>query len=406
MPEPLQTDGRSAQCRVVVVWIDWYAYHLARFDGLLSAFGRNGEVVGIEWVGGVGVHAGMKFREERSAALPVETLMPTESWRSADKLALARMTWARLSRLRPQMVLVPGYYTLPAIATALWARTHGATSVLMSESTAFDHPRTGWKEWLKAKTLRALFSWAVVGGRAHRRYLAQLSFPPERIRGCYDVVGNDLLRTGAAHLRRTSSAARHGLPSEFFLFVGRMADEKNVGGLLRAWLSYRESGGQWSLVLAGDGPALPSLRHILTGSRFAKDVIFAGHKGSQELLPFYAFAACFVLPSTREPWGLVVNEAMATELPVIVSTRCGCAEDLVEDGDNGFLFNPADPAALTRCLAVMASLDAEQRDRMGLSSASRIAAFSPESFGREVATIADASLLPTAASQQAMERAA
>ncbi len=381
----------SPRCRVAVVWIDWYPYHVARFRGLVSAF--NGEVAGIELVGGVGVHAGLKFREELPAELPITTLMPNVSWREASHLRLASMVWRELSRLEPEVVLVPGYYTLPGLATALWARVHGAKSVLMTESCAFDHSRTGWREKLKSLGLRMLFSWAVTGGRAHVAYLQQLGFPLDRVTGFYDVVDNEFLHNGCRSVRSEPGAARveSGLStSPYFLYVGRLAEEKNVSTLVTSWIAYRNAGGSWPLVLVGEGPESNELRKLAAACIFAKDIIFPGLRSASELLPFYAFAGCFVLPSSREPWGLVVNEAMAAALPVLVSNHCGCAADLLTEGVNGYSFEPFDGGQLTGLLHRMESLTAEQRALMGAASAQAIEVFSPQSFGRSILEISTA----------------
>lgn len=372
----------TSKPRVAVIWIDWYAYHVARFRGLLAAM--PGQVAGIELVGGIGVHAGLKFREELPADLPIQTLLPERSWREASQWQLARMLWQALSRLDPEVVLVPGYYTLPALAAAVWARLHGSASVLMTESTAGDHQRMGWKEWLKGLGLRALFGWAVSGGKAHVDYLHQLGFPASRIAGCYDVVDNAMFATGTAALRATATDA----PSKAFLYVGRLAEEKNVAGLLHAWLQYRAEGGDRPLVLVGDGPEAATLKALAAGSPFAEAVSFPGLRSSRELLPFYADAGCFVLPSTREPWGLVVNEAMAAGLPVLVSDRCGCAPDLVHEGVNGWVFDPEDGARLTALLHTVAALSPEDAARMGRASAEIVAGYTPFKFGQAIASIA------------------
>lgn len=378
-----------ARCRVAVIWIDWYAYHVARFEGLARTPELRGAVAGIEMVGGIGVHAGLKFREELPAGLPVETLMPDQSWGEAGQLRLARAVWQALDRLHPEVVLVPGYYTLPAVAAAVWARVHGRTGVLMTESTAADHQRSPWKERLKGWLIRGLFRWAVAGGVAHVRYLRQLGFPADRIARFYDVVDNERFRTEAAELRRAGSPAEAGLPATpYFLYVGRLAPEKNVEALLRAWLGYREAGGAWPLVLVGDGPSAAGLRAEVAASRFGGEVHFAGLRGSRELPPFYAFAGCFVLPSTREPWGLVVNEAMASGLPVIVSDRCGCAKDLVVQGRNGLTFDPAVERELGDCLHLLSGFSAEKLAAMRTESLERIAGYSPANFGLEIARIA------------------
>ncbi len=372
-------------CDVAVIWIDWYAYHVARFLGLEETPSLMGRVVGLELVSGVGVHPGLRFREAVPEGLAVETLMPGVSWREASKVHLAMALWRRLTFLQPRVVLVPGYYTLPAIAAALWARLHRRESVLMTESTAFDHRRNFLRELLKKTMLRVLFGWAVTGGRAHVRYLKQLGFPVERILGSYDVVNNEAISGGTAALRASTPPTDACDP--YFLFVGRLAPEKNLHTLLRSWLKYRAAGGAWPLVLAGDGPERVALRQQLQDSPYAADVHFTGLLSLEELLPQYAGAGCFVLPSSREPWGLVVNEAMAAHLPVLVSTHCGCCEDLVQDGKNGFAFAPHDEEALTALLGRMAAMPAAQRSVFGQRSGEIIAGYTPRDFGRTIASI-------------------
>ena len=126
-------------------------------------------------------------------------------------------------------------------------------------------------------------------------------------------------------------------------------------------------------------------------SAFAAEVHFPGLRTSHQLLPYYAFAGCFVLPSTREPWGLVTNEAMAAGLPVLVSNRCGCAPDLVLEGQNGFTFDPTSLPALTAHLHAVEALSTDARNIMGTASSAIIRGYSPAGFGRSIASIAAAS---------------
>jgi len=69
-----------------------------------------------------------------------------------------------------------------------------------------------------------------------------------------------------------------------------------------------------------------------------------------DLPEFYRVASACILASVSETWGLVVNEAMASGLPVLVSHRCGCVPDLVQEGVNGFTFDPLDMEELTRLM--------------------------------------------------------
>ena len=283
--------------------------------------------------------------------------------------------------------MVPGYATLPALAAAVWARVHQRPSILMTESTQHDHVRTVWKEGVKSALIRFLFNFAVAGGKAHIRYLEQLAFPLDHIARFYDVVDNQTLSSRTAELRN-SNARSISLPrSPYFLYVGRLAPEKNVEGLLSAWLLYRAQGGRWPLVLVGDGPSARQLKEQARTSGFTSGVHFAGLRNSEELPLYYAFAGCFVLSSTREPWGLVVNEAMASSLPVLVSSRCGAAEDLVEEGRNGFTFDPTSEQQLARYMCCISTLSSDSRQDMGDQSLQMISAYSPHNFGREIASL-------------------
>ena len=377
----------SQQLRLAVIWVDWYAYHVARLKGLLSIPELAGRVAGIELVGGIGVHQGLKFREDLPEDLPIHTLLPNSSWQQAGQLRLAILLWRKLSALNPASVMIPGYATLPALAAAVWARGHRRPSILMTETTPYDHVRVPWKEQVKSALVRTLFNFAVTGGKAHIRYLEQLSFPHDHIARYYDVVDNDLLTLRAEELRH-SKARSISLPrSPYFLYVGRLAPEKNVEGLLAAWFLYRSRGGKWPLVLVGDGPSSEALRYEARNSDFAEGVHFAGLRTSHELPLYYAFAGCFVLSSTREPWGLVVNEAMASGLPVLVSSRCGAAEDLVEEGRNGYTFDPTSEHQLAQYMSRISSLSADSRQSMGQQSLQLISAYSPHNFGQQVAAL-------------------
>jgi glycosyltransferase involved in cell wall biosynthesis len=96
----------------------------------------------------------------------------------------------------------------------------------------------------------------------------------------------------------------------------------------------------WELVLLGDGPLRPTLGSQIDALGLEKHVFMHGFKQYAELPVYYGLARAFIHASTTEQWGLVVNEAMASGLPVLVSNRCGCAMDLVSEASTGFTFDP------------------------------------------------------------------
>lgn len=374
-----------------VIWIDWYSYHVSRFRALVDNDRLRGRVTGIELVGGCGVHRGLKFRDNNRQGLPIRSLLPDADWDRASQWRLARRLWCQLDDLQPSTVLVPGYYTLPALAAACWARVNRKRSVLMSETTRFDHSRSMPRELIKKALARLLFDYGIAGGKPHARYLRELGFKSDKIGRFYDVVDNDYYMRASDGARRRPEAFRElRLPPNYFLYVGRLSPEKNIDGLIREYVRYVARGGTWQLVLVGDGPQRAELERLAHESDVADRIRFEGLRNTHETIPYYSFANCFVLPSTREPWGLVVNEAMAASLPVLVSDRCGCAEDLVSEGVNGFIVNPQQPGEMAGMFTHMESISVDARNQMGAASRRIVSAYSPQHWADEVARISNA----------------
>ncbi|MCL5744439.1 MAG: glycosyltransferase [Acidobacteria bacterium] len=190
----------------------------------------------------------------------------------------------------------------------------------MSESNQDDYRRKWWVELGKRALVTCLFAGAVVGGKRAKQYMASLGLAGTNVATGYDVVDNHFFSERTVLIRTSGSEREGALTAPYFLYVGRLAPEKNIYALIQAFDSYRKAGGAWNLLLVGDGPLAADLRNHAAGLACAGAICFAGHKTAAELARYYAYATCFVLPSRREPWGLVVNEAMAAGLPVIGSS--------------------------------------------------------------------------------------
>ena len=286
-----------------------------------------------------------------------------------------------LQRFQPEVICINGYADPIANPALEFAKRNANCFVLLwSETTAFDQKRQWWRERLKSYLLHSCDG-ALVAGSPHRIYLESLGMPAERICIAGGCVDNDYFREETDRARKEPGLRRNlALPENFFLYVGRFISVKNLRVLLRAFQEYRNRKGSWSLVLVGTGEDEAHLRQAATAQDTGA-VHFAGLKQLSELVKYYAFASCFVLPSISEPWGLVVNEAMASGLPVLVSNRCGCATDLVKDGTNGFLFDPEDVDAIADLMATVSS-NRIDLVKMGERSRERVAVFNPHEFAR------------------------
>src|SRR5262249_4164113 len=138
----------------------------------------------------------------------------------------------------------------------------------------------------------------------------------------------------------------------------------------------------WDLVLCGDGPARSGLDQAIAGSGCGTAIHCPGFLQYDALPRWYAHAGAFVLPSFSEPWGLVANEAAASGLPLLVSSRAGCATTLVPEagGMTGAQFDPLDISAMAEKLTWMSSLDGEEREAMGERAAKTVANWGPDRF--------------------------
>jgi glycosyltransferase involved in cell wall biosynthesis len=115
-----------------------------------------------------------------------------------------------------------------------------------------------------------------------------------------------------------------------------------------------------------------------------QNIHFVGPCAPEKVSGFYRKASALILPSLVEPWGLVVNEAMQSGLPVLVSTHCGCAPDLVREGENGLTFDPTDEDSMVGCLTRFFEMSADARAAMGQCSRTIIAGFTPAVAARQM----------------------
>jgi len=288
-----------------------------------------------------------------------------------------------LGEVDPAVVMIPGWGTPASLIALEWCLRNQRPAVVMSESNASDEQRYALAESIK-RIVVSLFSAGLAGGQLQREYLVTLGLPRHRVFTGYDVVDNDYFARSASEVRGQKEEVRkkYGLPQNYFLASARFVPKKNLPRLMEGFAFYRNLAGpnHWKLVLLGDGPLRPELVILRRKLELTNDVLLPGFIEHRQLPAYYALADAFVHASTTEQWGLVVNEAMATGLPVIVSNRCGCVPDLVAEGKNGFTFDPGSVKALGKLMVDMSRLSERRRDEMREESRRIVAGFTPAHF--------------------------
>jgi 1,2-diacylglycerol 3-alpha-glucosyltransferase len=387
----------AALMTFAVCFTNFGPYHLARLRALAARLATDGSrLVAYEVAAREQTYPWSRSRLDEPFTWI--TLFPDRALETLEPAVCRRAMAVALDRDSPDAVGLVGYARPESMAAARWARRRGRPAVLMSESQAADRPRHRWKELYKTRRVRQ-FDAAFVGGPSHRDYLVELGMSPEKIALGYNAVDNDYF-SASANSWRENPAGRAGLPlAPYFLTVCRFAPEKNLVRLIRAFARYREQcnpSTAWDLVLCGDGPQADEVQDAIVRTCTESVIHCPGFLQVDSLPRYYAHAEAFVLPSLSEPWGLVVNEAAASGLPLLVSSRAGCAATLVPEprGTTGARFDPLDVEEMTTKLAWMAALGGEDRRAMGLRAAQVVSNWGPDRFARGAMESLDLARVP------------
>ena len=289
------------------------------------------------------------------------------------------LLWKQLSALldehQPAVIVSVGWADQAYLSLLALSQQRKIPLVVVSDSCREDSPRSSLKEWLKRQLLRG-YSSALVAGSRSRNYIVQLGIEAEAIHQPWDVVDNKLIAQLAAQ-------AESGAPpadERPFLCVGRLIQEKNHAVLLQAFAHYQLQGGRRDLLLVGHGPLEEAIRAECAKLPRPESVKLIPFVELEQLACYYGQAHALVLPSRKDTWGLVVNEAMAAELPAVVSSACGCVDDLIEHGVTGWRFSSDDTWELAQCLCEVDVQPLDERQHMTTMARSRLDGFGPESF--------------------------
>jgi glycosyltransferase involved in cell wall biosynthesis len=276
---------------------------------------------------------------------------------------------AALANARPDVVVVSGWSTFASQAALAWCRVKRVPYLLVVESHD-EGPRAGWRRAVKGAVVPRVAGGAagvLVTGTLARRSMVARGAPPERVRVFANTIDVEDFGERVDRLRPRRSALREALGAGdddvLVLSVARLAPEKGLAGLVHA---VAEAGDpRILLVLAGDGPERERLGDLAR----VRDVrlMLTGDLDRDRIVEAYAAADVFALLSEREPWAVVVNEAAACGLPLVLSDRVGAAHDLLVDRENGFLVPAGDVDAASGALLRLAA-DRDLRIAQGARS--------------------------------------
>ncbi len=363
------------KAKVAVLFRNYGPYHFARVSCFHQrCLSDNIQCVGIELARSEATYAWVTATDQ--VGYPFVSIVPDRQLEQVKWHDLMRHTFATLDQENPSIVAIAGYSSPGMLAALAWCRWRGKAAILMSDSKADDAER----HWLSEQVKRGLlkqYRAAIVAGKPQLRYLIHLGMSAHQIFLGYDVVDNAVF-----HPDQIGRLPRP-LQRPFFLSINRFIARKNLSNLVAAYAVYYQRMGAkaWDLVLCGDGELRSQIEQQANELGVRDRIHFSGFLQQDELMPYFAHANCFIHASYQEQWGLVVNEAMAAGLPVLVSNRCGCFEDLIIEGVNGWGFDPNSVEQMQQLMSKMSSNE-EYTKAMGTAALAHIQNFSPSYFAQ------------------------
>lgn len=299
-----------------------------------------------------------------------------------------------LRRNRSDAVVVCGY-DHPTLWFAMLYCLITRTPFLQQGESHTQKPRGRLKEWLKRRLLFPVLrrsEGAFATGKGARDYWKSVGIPAERIYTVANTPNVPLIQTQAQQARGTRDELRLELGCDdrrVAIFVGRFDRVKGIDVLMDALRQIPEDD-RPMVWLVGDGPLQAEIDRQVEEHRLPVKIL--GFRQPAELPKLYVAADYFVLPSRHEPWGVVVNEAMACGLPLVLSSQVGAGFDLLQEGENlnGFSFKSESSEDLAQVLARMSELSISQLQAMGQASERLIAHWTPdESADNVVSCLSD-----------------
>lgn len=241
-----------------------------------------------------------------------------------------------ISDFQPDYFIVSGWQYPLLLLFSVVLRLAGKKTVSMIDTPYKSNDRAQkFKIKFGSIVLRSCFSSVWVAGKLSRKLMEMSGFQSARI--------VDNLYCADSKTYRWNENKEIG---DYFLYVGRLATEKNIDKMLDSFLEYRKvHSGCMKMIVVGAG------NQELERYQNNAAIEFLGALGSDKISTLMQNARAFVLLSKYEPWGVVVHEAVLCGLPLILSSEVGAHHDFLDDKKNGFLLRSASISQVAKCFS-------------------------------------------------------
>lgn len=381
---------------IAIVFSDLGPYHVARIEALAIALEPyDSKLCAIQFTKQSSTY---KWRPALPTGVDVITLAETRPIKVVEAFKIAISFHRVLQEQSINIVFLPSYSPLPNLLCVLAAKLVGCKAILMNDSWHGTEKTDFFRKIAKHIMVRA-FDAALVAGTPQKEYAYAYGQKRSKVFLGYDVVDINYYARESKRWKEVpiKNLPIPNLPARYFLNLGRFVPKKNIAFLIQAYAHlYKHQQGPFiALILVGEGSEESAIRQVAIDNNLSvrngldsdckaidgPEVVFYPFQQIDRTPLFFSHCEAFILPSLYDEWGLVINEAMACEAAVLVSENVGCAQDLVEEGKNGFLFNPKDVNQLCGLLRRFIS-DPTLTQRLGKHGSIMIRQWGPDRFAR------------------------
>lgn len=275
-----------------------------------------------------------KHTQNRSAKitpfLTIETLTKNKFIRLASIII----------KQKPKTIFVLGFEKWHSLLALALSKIIKSKIIFMSDSKADDYTRSAVKETLK-RWLLLFFDGALVAGEKHKEYYKSLGVSPDKILTGYDVIDNGFFyRKSKKYLSKISMLSKiFNINPGYVLCVSRLVPRKRVDVAIEIFYKSEVWKNGTQLIIVGNGSQKKALEDKINTLGLNSHVVFLHDVRNDQMPLLYAYSKILILASEYDQWGLCVNEALACGVPVIVSDRCGAANEIAINFKNSFVFS-------------------------------------------------------------------
>ncbi|MGL4393568.1 MAG: glycosyltransferase family 4 protein [Fusobacteriaceae bacterium] len=243
-----------------------------------------------------------------------------------------------LLKIKYKEIIIGGWDSLENW-TAWFISKKNKKSVVV-ESSVYESKTTGFRGFLK-KIFVSKISCAYASGELQIELLKALNYKNKIIKTKGVGISNCFLIEKKINNKKNTEIKN-------FIYVGRLSEEKNIEQLIRVFNKHKNL----NLNIVGFGPLEKQLKKEVK----EKNIFFHGAVNNEDLNKYYYENDVFILPSKKEPWGLVVEEALYNGLPVIISDKVGCAKEVINDNIHGIIYDVEKDEELEKAILKMCDI--------------------------------------------------